>query len=176
MITGFGDVPFKPLAIGGGVDLMRDWQRESRVTVVPIPGSNTSDTVISGLGPPLLTLPVETPTQADYQALQLRLLSVGTLTVATSQGAQHRCPRPGRITRIDARARTAPTGQSLNVRITRNGVMLATLAIAAGQTLATWSDGADVEAGDWLAVDITQIGSGTAGANLSVQMEEMVRA
>jgi hypothetical protein len=81
MITGFGGVPFKPLAIGGGVDLMRDWQRESRVTVVPIPGSNTSDTFISVLGPPLLTLPVETPTQADYQALQLRLLSVGTLTL-----------------------------------------------------------------------------------------------
>jgi hypothetical protein len=113
---------------------------------------------------------------ALHDPVILTTFIAGTLTVATSQGAQHRCPRPGRITRIDARARTAPTGQSLNVRITRNGVMLATLAIAAGQTLATWSDGADVEAGDWLAVDITQIGSGTAGANLSVQMEEMVRA
>lgn len=99
----------------------------------------------------------------------------GTLSVVNQVGAQHRCPRAGRIVRIDAAVKTAPTGQALELRIRRLGVTLASLSIPAGETMASWVDGFDVEPGDWLALDITQVGSGTAGAHLTVQLEEMVR-
>lgn len=92
----------------------------------------------------------------------------GTLAVANEQGMRWRAPSRGHILRIDAYAKTAPTGASLALRMGANSVLIASFSIAAGQQRATFLGPIPLEAGDEVTVDITQVGSGAEGANLSV--------
>jgi hypothetical protein len=92
----------------------------------------------------------------------------GTLAIKTGEG---RVPimRDGTITEIRTAVRTAPTGATLNLTIRINGASVATLAHAAASNAGLWS-GLTIEvlAGDYITVDITQIGSTVAGADLTV--------
>ena len=72
------------------------------------------------------------------------------------------------MSRFNAQVKVAPTGSSLIVVLKKNGVAVATATIAAGQTYAatsTFSDAALIN-GDYLSVDVTQIGSSTPGSTL----------
>ena len=78
-------------------------------------------------------------------------------------------PKSGSFTALYARCKTAPTGAALTGRVNKNGVQVATFSIAAG-AFNTSSTGLSIaySAGDYFTLDITQVGSGVAGANVSV--------
>jgi hypothetical protein len=62
---------------------------------------------------------------------------------------------------------TAAAGSSVNITINKNGSSAATLTFAAGAT-SSLSNSLSVSLvqGDYLTIDITQVGSTTAGADL----------
>lgn len=92
----------------------------------------------------------------------------GTLSVGNNLGEEIRIQADGRLDRLDVRVKTAPTGNDLKVRLRRANAAAATVTIPAGEQSAGIPLGALCSAGDILTIDVTQIGSGTAGANLSV--------
>ena len=71
---------------------------------------------------------------------------------------------------VNAYVATAPVGASLNVSVLKNGSSAATLAISADATSATGSPDVSFSQGDYVTVDITQIGSSTAGADLRINL------
>ena len=99
----------------------------------------------------------------------------GTVTVAAGV-TKFRFPFAATILGVSAAVGTAPTGSSLIVDVNKNGTTIFTTqgnrpAIAAGATYAAEVTNMDVTsfaAGDYLTVDIDQIGSTVAGADLVV--------
>jgi len=79
-------------------------------------------------------------------------------------------PRALTIQSMSAYVQTAPAGASLNLRVNKNGSSIATPSIAAGATSGSLTGlTTTMNAGDYLTVDITQVGStGTEGQNLSL--------
>jgi hypothetical protein len=79
-------------------------------------------------------------------------------------------PRALTIQSMSAYVQTAPAGASLNLRVNKNGSSIATPSIAAGATNGSLTGlTTTMNAGDYLTVDITQVGStGTEGQNLSL--------
>jgi hypothetical protein len=68
---------------------------------------------------------------------------------------------------IHAYVDTAPVGASVNLQINKNGSNLQTVSIASGATVASQlSLSHSIAANDYLTIDITQVGSSTAGENL----------
>ena len=68
---------------------------------------------------------------------------------------------------IHAYVDTAPAGAAVNLDILKNGTSLQTVSIAAGATKGTQTSlSHSIAADDYLTVDITQIGSTTAGSDL----------
>lgn len=92
----------------------------------------------------------------------------GTLAVTTNAGLEYRVPADGVIERFDCSVKTAPTGQAVKVRLRRSGQTVATATIPAGAKTGGTAVLAACSAGDVLTIDVAQVGSGTAGANLSV--------
>jgi hypothetical protein len=92
----------------------------------------------------------------------------GTLSTGNNLGEEVRIQADGALERLDVRVKTAPTGADLKVRLRRANVTAATVTIPAGETSAGVVLGAGCSAGDVLTIDVTQVGSGVAGANLSV--------
>ena len=79
-------------------------------------------------------------------------------------------PRALTIQSMSAYVQTAPAGANLNLRVNKNGSSIATPSIAAGATSGSLTGlTTTMNAGDYLTVDITQVGStGTEGQNLSL--------
>jgi hypothetical protein len=92
----------------------------------------------------------------------------GTATVANNKGAELRLPTAAVVERLDVRAKTAPTGAALTARLRVNGVAGPTVSIAAAATSGGVGLQLSVAAGDVLTVDITAVGSGTAGADVTI--------
>ena len=70
---------------------------------------------------------------------------------------------------IDAYVSTAPTGANLTVVVKKNGTTAETFSITAGNTSNTGiSATTSFAAGDYMTVDITQVGSSFAGQDLYV--------
>ena len=76
------------------------------------------------------------------------------------------------ITKIRASVGTAPTGASLIVTVKANGATFTNSAVtvAASGFTATSSPTKSVVAGDYITVDITQVGSTVAGSDLVVTL------
>ena len=92
----------------------------------------------------------------------------GTLTVNTGT-ARWYSPRAVTITKIRKHVATAPVGAALNMTLKKNGSSIKTFSIAAGgSTNVTDNLNLSVAEGDYLTVDITQIGSTTAGSDLNI--------
>ena len=92
----------------------------------------------------------------------------GALTVSTGT-ARWYSPRAVTITKIRKHVTTAPTGAALNMTLKKNGSSIQTFSIAAGgSTNVTSGLNLSVAEGDYLTVDITQIGSTTAGSDLNI--------
>lgn len=70
---------------------------------------------------------------------------------------------------VDAYVETAPVGAAAIFTLKKNGTSIGTLTIADGDSTVTdTSFNESLVRGDYLTVDITQIGSGTAGADLYI--------
>jgi len=96
------------------------------------------------------------------------LMQDGTLTVTTGT-ARWYAPRAVKIIGMKAHVSTAPAGSAVNIRVNKNGSSLRTLVINAGSTSANLGGIADdLSAGDYLTVDVTQVGSSTAGSDLAL--------
>lgn len=93
----------------------------------------------------------------------------GDVTVHTGT-ARWYAPRDITITDVIMRVDTAPVGSSLNITINRVGTQSGTtdMSIAAAGTKATHTTDFNLDADDYMTVDVTQIGSTTAGADLKV--------
>ena len=93
----------------------------------------------------------------------------GTVTVATNARASY-LSRRYQLREIRAYIITPPTGQSLLAEIRdSNNATIGEVEIPAGLNYgATTGLAVDIDSGTWLREATTQIGSGTAGANLTV--------
>ena len=72
------------------------------------------------------------------------------------------------LSSLEAYIGTAPTGSTLNIRVNKNGSSATTLSIAAGATSSASTTNISFSKGDYVTVDITQIGSSTAGSDLRI--------
>ena len=92
----------------------------------------------------------------------------GTLYVLNGS-ARWYAPRAVTIQSMTAYVQTAPLGSSLSLRVNKNGSSIQTPTITTGNTSGSLTGLSDtMNAGDYLTVDITAIGSSTAGANLNL--------
>ena len=111
----------------------------------------------------------------EIRHLQLPVLS--DLEVATNK-MMIMAPFNMTIIGIKAKVLTAPTGAALILDINKNGTTLYTTqgnrpTIADGETseVATLPDVVSISSGDIISIDIDQVGSAVAGANLIVDIE-----
>lgn len=103
---------------------------------------------------------------------------VGTLSVNTSVGPLLIAPFALTITKAFARSKTAPTGAAIIVDINKNGTSIwntnqanrLQIAAAANSGSQTSFDTTSLAEGDYLSLDIDQVGSTVAGADLTVEL------
>lgn len=99
----------------------------------------------------------------------------GTLSVATNVDLSWIAPLPLNIEEVYAYVRTAPTGATLNIDINKNGTSILASALSVAISANTASTKAiripgqpHLNINDRLDIDVDQVGSTQAGANLSV--------
>jgi glycine cleavage system H lipoate-binding protein len=99
-------------------------------------------------------------------------------TLATTSVARWCAPVGGRITAVTSAVTTAPTGSALTFSVlnkTNSDASMATVSVAVSSTSGTTTLGSVAnrrfDAGDVIEVDLTQVGSTVAGANLNVLFE-----
>lgn len=110
---------------------------------------------------------------------KLRFSAVGNMTAAAKK-ILFLIDKPGKIRSISFKAGTAPVGAAMIFDINKNGTSvyatqdnrptIADGATVSSTTLPAVADNAFV-AGDVLSIDCDQIGSGTAGADISAYIE-----
>lgn len=104
-------------------------------------------------------------TDVDYS---MTLTQQGTLAVTTGE-ARWYAPYNIATNSIKAYVETAPVGSAISITVNKNGSSAATPSISAGATSATEiTTPITMSEGDYLTVDITAVGSTTAGENLNV--------
>lgn len=103
------------------------------------------------------------------------LTDSGTLVVGTNTGTVLRIPQAGTITKVWIDVKTAPTGAAIIVDVNKNGTTLfttssnrPTIAISATAGSQATIENSTVAAGDLITLDIDQVGSTIAGADLTV--------
>jgi len=101
----------------------------------------------------------------------------GDQTAGSNMSAYVVVPFEGTITRSVAYAKTAPTGANMIFDINKNGTTIWTtqanrLTVTAGSTSASQTsfDVIAVTSGDALSLDVDQVGSSTAGGDVTVQL------
>jgi hypothetical protein len=112
---------------------------------------------------------------AVAQAVEVYTFAItGTLLVATGKSRIH-AEQPFTIESVRAAVNTAPTGASVIVDVNKNGTTIYGTqgnrpAIAAGafSGLGGAASAGTFAVGDYLTVDVDQVGSGVAGADLTV--------
>ena len=103
---------------------------------------------------------------------------LGTLTTGTNYGARYVAPQAMTIVKCWLIVRTAPTGAAILIDIHKNGTTIwttqgnrATIAATATAGNTTTFDVTALAAGDYLDLDIDQIGSTVAGVDLTIVLE-----
>ena len=94
----------------------------------------------------------------------------GTL-VTTTGTAKWYAPAAINVSEIKARVGTAPSGSDITVRVNKSGDSNSTISIAAGSTYSTITPTLVMTDSDYITIDVTAVGSSTAGADLYVQFE-----
>jgi hypothetical protein len=101
----------------------------------------------------------------------------GNLSVGAG-GARYYFNRAVTITNVRASVGTAPTTQSIIVDVNKNGTTIfttqgnrPTIAAGANTDATSTPDVTAFAAGDYMTVDVDQVGTGTVGADLTVQVE-----
>ncbi len=99
----------------------------------------------------------------------------GTIIVQTSAGLPIYFPAAATIQKVSAYVRTAPTGANIIIDVNKNGTTIfttqgnrPTIPDGSNDDLSAIPDVTAIAAGDVLEIDVDQIGSGTAGADLVV--------
>jgi len=89
-------------------------------------------------------------------------------TLATNTGTKRLYLQKGySLKKVHAYVDTAPAGSNVNLTIKKNGSNLQNISVLAGQTTASLTSlSHSITANDYLTIDITQVGSSTAGENL----------
>ncbi len=103
---------------------------------------------------------------------------VGTLSVGTDLAPLIIAPFALTILKAFARVKTAPTGASVIIDVNKNGTSIwattqanrLTIAAAALSASQTAFDTTTLAEGDYLTIDVDQIGSTIAGADLTVEL------
>lgn len=104
-------------------------------------------------------------TDVDYS---ISLTQQGTLAVTTGT-ARWYAPYNLATNSIKAYVETAPVGSAISITVNKNGTSAATPSISAGATTSSEITSAiTLSEGDYLTVDITAVGSTTAGENLNI--------
>lgn len=132
-------------------------------------------------------LAFNTSTGHDHDGTDSKLISVnrgfvwyesGTLTTGTNKGVRYVVPQAMTIVKCWLRVRTAPTGAALIIDINKNGTTIWTtqgnrgqIAAAGSSNSTTTFDVTSLAAGDYLDLDIDQVGSTVAGADLTIVLE-----
>lgn len=100
----------------------------------------------------------------------------GTMAVTTGKG-RFRMPVAATIIGVSAAVNTAPTGASIKVDVNKNGTTVYTtqgnrpdIAVSTNAAAETVPDVTALAVGDYLSVDIDQIGSTVPGSDLVVQV------
>jgi hypothetical protein len=127
-------------------------------------------------------LPAVLPAGAYRTGQQIReytFVLSGDLSVANDLTNHVRMSYAGQAVKISAIAKTAPTGQAAIFRVNKNGspIQDTLLQIAAGATVGTstaFNAAGTFSVGDYLSIDVTQIGSGTVGADVAVTLTTQV--
>jgi hypothetical protein len=176
--AGVGSIDgISPNAAGGNIDLT------SSDSSVVLAGNNTTDTLditVPGLAThaALAVDPTDTNTTRNKHVSnsdlnKLRDVTIpphcfkGALTITTGTG---KVPimRDSTLVSIRAQVGTAPTGANIVLSIRLNGTSIGTVTITAGATEGTLTLSQALTAGQSLTVNITQVGSTVAGADLTV--------
>jgi hypothetical protein len=102
---------------------------------------------------------------------------VGTLAVGTDKAPTILAPCTLTITKVKLVVKIAPTGAAIIVDVNKNGTTIFTtqanrpqIAIGETQGDSGTPDVTSLAEGDKLTIDIDQVGSGTAGADLTVEV------
>ena len=105
---------------------------------------------------------------ADAVEIEKAYRYTGTLETNTGEKRFY-MHKAATLTGIYAYVKTAPSGAALNLALLQNGTSLQTFSIAADTTTGS-STGLthSISAGDYFTVNITQVGSSTAGEELYV--------
>ena len=75
------------------------------------------------------------------------------------------------LNEVVANIEVGPVGSDLDLRINKNGSSATTLTIADSSTSATITPNISFVSGDYITVDITSVGSSTAGTNLHMALK-----
>lgn len=101
----------------------------------------------------------------------------GTLVVGTG-AARWPIHRPITIANVRANANTAPTGAAILVDVNKNGTTIFTtqgnrpsIAVSTNEDNTATPDVTTATTNDYITVDVDQVGSTVAGANLTVTIE-----
>lgn len=100
--------------------------------------------------------------------LTVTLLQQGELTITTGS-ARWYAPAALTISKITARVATAPTGSAVTILVKKDGTTASTLTISDGGTSDIDNTGFSMTAGQYLTVDVSAVGSTTAGEELNIQ-------
>lgn len=102
----------------------------------------------------------------------------GTLSTGTNQGIRWIAPQDMTISKCWLRVKTAPTGAAILIDININGSTIwstqgnrGTIAASGTNNSTTTFDTTAISNGDYLDLDIDQVGSTVAGADLTVVLE-----
>jgi len=102
-------------------------------------------------------------------ALIFTYIKPGALSVSSGEAKRinEACALTGGVVELIA----APTGADLTGNVQKNGTTIGTFSVAAGQIvgMVTITAG-DLIVGDYISYDITQIGSGTPGTRLLIEL------
>lgn len=102
------------------------------------------------------------------------LVKAGAVTVAAFIPQGVRVPVYTLLRSVTAHVGTAPVGAAMIIQVKRASTVLATVTIADGATsgsVAATATATILAAGDLLTFNVTQVGSGTAGSDLSISLD-----
>lgn len=101
----------------------------------------------------------------------IQLAQTGTLAVTTGT-ARWYAPANLSISAVEARVVTPATGSPIGIALDRNGIAIANVSIPAGSGSNSRANlSLAVSSGDYLTVDVTSVGSTTAGSDLYVMVK-----
>ncbi len=121
---------------------------------------------------------LKTPVTTDGNSIEDLATFTRSGTLAVAAGAMRFVfPRAATIVSVTTTVGTAPTGAAVLVDVNKNGTTIFTtqgnrpsIAISGNASSAATPDVTAIAAGDYLTVDVDQIGSTVAGADLLVQV------